>query len=157
MEAASADRGSQFLSVRIGGGEFAMDIMAIREIRGWIASTPLPHAPSYVRGMINLRGAALAIIDFAERLGLQGQPPSAASVVVVVESEGQVVGLLVDAVCDIITVRDQMRQALPETGGIACRRYIESLVMMEERIISILSLRAIIPAAGDLEIETQAA
>jgi purine-binding chemotaxis protein CheW len=131
---------NQLLSVRIG------DIMAIREIRGWIASTKLPHAPSYIRGMINLRGAALAIVDVAERLGLPSQDPNPASVVVVVEAEGSTVGLLVDAVCDIITIKDQMRQALPETGETESRRFLECLVMLDERIIGILSLRAILPA-----------
>ena len=51
----SKDHGAELLSVRIGTQEFAIDIMSVREIRGWIASTPLPHAPSYIRGMINLR------------------------------------------------------------------------------------------------------
>ena len=139
---------NELLSVKIGAQEFAMDIRSIREIRGWIASTHLPHAPSYVKGMINLRGTVLLVIDLAERLGLRAQEPNAASVVVVVECGAQVAGLLVDAVCDIITVTDDMRQATPETGSGVSRTYIEGLIMIESRIISVVSIQAIMPDAG---------
>lgn len=139
------DRGDQLLSVRVGDQEFAMTIMAIREIRGWIASTPLPHAPPYIKGMINLRGSVLAIIDLAIRLGLPNHDPTAASVVVVVESGDTVVGLLVDAVSDIVTITDDMRQTTPEIGDSISRAYVECLVMINERIIGILSLPAVIP------------
>jgi purine-binding chemotaxis protein CheW len=143
-----ADRRSELLSIRIGAQEFAMDIRSIREIRGWIASTHLPHAPSYIKGMINLRGTVLVVIDLAERLGLHAQEPNAASVVVVVEDGERVAGLLVDAVCDIITVTDDMRQATPETGSGSSREYIEGLIMMDNRIISIVSIPAIMPDAS---------
>ena len=86
----------QLLRVRIGEQEFALNIQAIREIRGWSSSTPLPHAPSYIKGMINVRGSVLAIIDLAERLGLPGAAPSATSVVVVIEDGDRVIGLLVE-------------------------------------------------------------
>jgi purine-binding chemotaxis protein CheW len=142
-----ADRRSELLSVRIGAQEFAIDIRSIREIRGWIASTHLPHAPSYIKGMINLRGTVLVVIDLAGRLGLASQEPNAASVVVVVEAGERVVGLLVDAVCDIITVTDDMRQSTPETGSDAPREFIEGLIMMDSRIISIVSIPALMPDA----------
>lgn len=145
--AAHTERRSELLSVRIGEQEFAMDIRSIREIRGWIASTHLPHAPSYIKGMINLRGVVLVVIDLADRLGLPSQEPNAASVVVVVETGDRVAGLLVDAVCDIITVTDDMRQATPETGSGSSREFIEGLIMMDNRIISIVSIPAIMPEA----------
>lgn len=141
----AGDTGNQLLSVRVGDQEFAMTIMAIREIRGWINSTPLPHAPPYIKGMINLRGTVLAIIDLAVRLGLPSREPTTASVVVVVEMGDKAVGLLVDAVSDIITVTDQMRQITPDTGDAVSRAYVESLIMINERIIGILSLATVIP------------
>ncbi len=135
----------EFLSVRLGTQEFAMDIKSIREIRGWIASTHLPYAPSFIKGMINLRGSVLVVIDLAMRLGLPATTPGAASVVVVVECGRRTVGLLVDAVCDIITVTDDMRQNTPETGSDVPGSFVEGLVMLESRIISILSIPALIP------------
>lgn len=136
---------SEMLSILIGAQEFALDIRAIREIRGWIDSIHLPHAPSYVKGMINLRGSVLLVIDLAERLGLQSRAANAATVVVVVETPTRVVGLLVDAVCDIITVTDDMCQPIPETGTTTSREYIEGLIMMDSRIISILAIAKLMP------------
>ncbi len=145
------DRRNELLSVRIGAQEFALDIRSIREIRGWIASTHLPHAPSYIKGMINLRGTVLVVIDLAERLGLPPQEPNAASVVVVVEDGDKTAGLLVDAVCDIITVTDDMRQTIPETGSNGPRQFIECLIMLDSRIISTVSIPAVMPDNATLE------
>jgi purine-binding chemotaxis protein CheW len=143
--AAYGEHRTELLSVRIGAQEFAMDIRSIREIRGWIASTHLPHAPSFIKGMINLRGTVLVVIDLAERLGLPSLEPSPASVVVVVEHGDKVAGLLVDAVCDIITVTDDMRQPTPETGTSTPREFVEGLIMMENRIISIVAIASLMP------------
>ncbi len=141
----AVDRGDRLISVRVGDQEFAMTIMAIREIRGWIASTPLPHAPPYIKGMINLRGRVMAIIDLAIRLGFQPREPTAASVVIVIEMGDTVAGLLVDAVSDIINVTEDMRQMTPNTGDSASRAYVEGLIMINEKIIGILSLPAVMP------------
>jgi purine-binding chemotaxis protein CheW len=142
---AKTDRGNELLSIRLSGQEFAISIMAIREIRGWVASTNLPHAPSYILGMINLRGTVLVVIDLAQRLGLDGQDPNPASVIVVVEANNRVVGLLVDEVCDIITVTDAMRQDTPSIEHGGSQDYIEGLVMIDERIISVIAVNAVVP------------
>ena len=141
--------GVEHLSVRIGVQDFALDIMQVREIRGWVASTPLPHAPAHIRGMINLRGVVMPIVDLAERLGLPTKAPDGASVVVVVELDNWVVGLLVEAVNDIVTVTDAMRQATPRTRNADSAGVIASVVMLDDRIVSILSLAAILPACAE--------
>jgi purine-binding chemotaxis protein CheW len=138
-------QGKELLSIRIGAQEFAIDIMSVREIRGWIASTPLPHAPSYIKGMVNLRGVILPIIDLAERLNFEAKDPNASSVVVVVETAGRIVGLLVDAVCDIITVTDDMIQGTPDVGSEAAIEIVQGLITLEGRIVSIISIPAIMP------------
>ncbi len=142
---AQTDRGNELLSIRLGGQEFAINIMVIREIRGWVAATHLPQAPSYILGMINLRGIVLVVIDLAQRLGLGGREPTPASVIVVVEANGRVVGLLVDEVCDIITVTDAMRQETPSIERGSSQDFIEGLVMIEERIISVIAINAVVP------------
>src|SRR6478752_8151648 len=90
----SANR--EFVAFRVGAQEFCIDIMGVREIRGWTPATPLPHAPVYVRGVINLRGAVLPIVDLAMRFGLGLTEPTPRSVIIVVQVHQQVVGLLVD-------------------------------------------------------------
>ncbi|HVE22173.1 MAG TPA: chemotaxis protein CheW, partial [Acidocella sp.] len=128
-----------------------------REIRGWISSTPLPHAPSYIKGMINLRGSVLAIIDLAERLGLPSVAPNGTSVVVVIEHGDRVIGLLVDAVSDIITTTDEMRQVAPETGSAASREFVEALLMRDQKIVGVLAIDAVMPKDTSIEAELDAA
>src|SRR5580692_4288506 len=100
----------ELISFRIGTQEFCVDIMAVREIRGWTSATPIPHSPNYVRGVINLRGAVLPIVDLAARLGFAVSEPTARSVIIVAHIGDRTVGLLVDAVSDILTVSDDLVQ-----------------------------------------------
>jgi purine-binding chemotaxis protein CheW len=136
---------TELLSVKIGEQEFALDIMSVREIRGWSNSTPLPHAPSYIKGMVNLRGLVVAIVDLAERLGLPSNAPGASSVVVVAEIGDQIVGLLVDAVCDIITVTDDMIQPSPHVGDGPVNDAVRGLIILDGRIVSVIRVDAILP------------
>ena len=68
----------ELIAFRIGGQEFCVNIMSVREIRGWTPATPLPHSPHYVMGVINLRGAVLPIMDLSLRLGMKPAEPTAA-------------------------------------------------------------------------------
>ena len=137
--------GAKMLSVRIHEQDFALDIGAVREIRGWTPATPLPHAPPYVLGMVNLRGAVVAILDLGARLGLAPSEPGPSSVVVVVEVEGRTVGLLVDAVSDIVTVPAEMIQAAPDVGTEAIQDVLRGITDIDGRLVSILAIAAVLP------------
>src|ERR1700754_299029 len=96
----------ELIAFRIGDQEFCVDIMSVREIRGWTQATAMPHAPHYMMGVINLRGAVLPIIDLSARLGMKLAEPTARHVIIVAQVKRNVVGLLVDAVSDILTITD---------------------------------------------------
>lgn len=138
---------TEFLSVRTSGQDFALNIMAVREIRGWTTSTPLPDMPHYVRGMINLRGAVLPILDLAARLDLPCSEPKSSSVVVVVEVDGTPMGLLVDEVCDIIAVTAEMRQPVPRIGSTSSTPMVECVITLGDRIVSVIAMDALAPDA----------
>lgn len=138
--------GSELVTVAIGGQHFAVDIMAVREIRGWTASTPLPHAPSYVLGMINLRGAVLPVIDLGARLGLAACARDSSSVVIVADIDGRQVGLLVDEVCDILTVSENMLQEAPDVGVEAVEEFVRGVLTTDEGIVTLLTLDGVLPA-----------
>jgi purine-binding chemotaxis protein CheW len=138
--------GCELIVVEIAGQQFAIDIMSVREIRGWSASTRLPHAPAHVLGMVNLRGSVLPVIDFAARLGLGESEPNAASVVIVAEIGERLVGLMVDAVCDILTLGNGMLQGAPEVGDPGVREFVRGVITTDEGIVTFLSLDAVIPA-----------
>jgi purine-binding chemotaxis protein CheW len=137
---AAGGHGPELIEVRIGAQRYAIDIMAVREIRGWTASTPLPHAPPHVLGMINLRGAILPVVDLGARLGMGATKADSASVVVVAHVIDHQVGLLVDAVCDILTIPDGALQATPDVGSGEAAAYVSGVMTTADGIVSVLSL-----------------
>ena len=139
--------GSELISVLIRGQAFAIDIMSVREIRGWRAATPLPHAPPRVLGMMNLRGVALPVVDLGARLGMGPAQPDAASVVVVAQAGDVQVGLVLDAVCDILQVTPGMIQAPPDVGSEDGLRFVTGVMTTDSGIVGLLCLDHLLPPA----------
>jgi purine-binding chemotaxis protein CheW len=140
----------ELISFRIGAQEFCVDIMAIREIRGWTPATALPQSPAFVKGVINLRGAVLPIVDLASRLGFESTEVNDRNVIIVADIGGQVVGLLVDAVSDILTVTDDVIQPTPDVASETAKTFVRGLIAMDGRMISLIGLERVLP---DLELE----
>jgi purine-binding chemotaxis protein CheW len=138
--------GAELVTVAIGEQQFAIDIMSVREIRGWTASTPLPNAPSHFLGMINLRGSILPVVDLGARLGLGATAADRSSVVIVVQIGTRQVGLLVDAVCDILALSDGMMQAPPDIGAPEVNEFVAGVMTTDHGIVSLLCLDNILPA-----------
>jgi len=145
-EQANLSSGIELLTFQVGGQEYAIDIMSVREIRGWSNATPLPHAPDFVRGVINLRGTVLTIVDLADRLGMGKTEASERNVIIVVQAEKETVGLLVDAVSDILAINKFELQAPPEMSADNDHSYVSSLIIAEDRMIRILSISAALPS-----------
>lgn len=136
---------TEVIAFRVDDDEYCVDIMSVREIRGWTPATRLPHAPSYVRGVINLRGAVLPIIDLANRLGFDMTEPSERNVIIVAQMEGQLFGLLVDAVSDIMTITADDLQPTPNVGSEQARTFIKNVIARDELMIRFIDLKQILP------------
>ncbi len=137
---------AELITVVIGEQRFAIDIQLVREIRGWTNSTPLPNAPDYVLGVINLRGAVLPVLNLAARLGLPASEARSSSVVIVVDLVGRTVGLLVDAVSDIINVGEGEIQPAPVIGAASSKGLARGMITTEEGIITLIDMSGILPA-----------
>lgn len=135
----------ELISFCVGEQEFCVDIMGVREIRGWAPATPLPQTPPYMRGVMNLRGTVLPIMDLAVRLGLAPTQPSDRSVIIVVRSGERSFGLLVDAVSDILTIGPDTIQPTPDVACDRVRNFVRGLIAIEGRMISHIDLSRILP------------
>ncbi|MBB5043834.1 purine-binding chemotaxis protein CheW [Shinella fusca] len=122
-----------------------MNIMSVREIRGWTPATAMPHAPPYVLGVINLRGAVLPIVDLSLRLGMKAAEPTVRHVIIVAQVGPKVVGLLVDAVSDILTVTDENIQPTPDIANEAEKAYARGILAIEGRMICLIELDSLFP------------
>lgn len=132
----------ELLTFRLADQEYALDIMSVREIRGWTHATPLPHAPDYMKGVINLRGTVLPVMDLGMRLGLTERKQSDRSVIIVVNCEDAMTGLLVDAVSDIIAITADDLQPPPEGSTSVGSGVVSNLTLVDERMIRVLDLGA---------------
>lgn len=135
----------ELISFAVGKQEFCIDVMSVREIRGWTPATVLPHSQAFVRGVINLRGAVLPIIDLSVRLGFPPVEAMGRHVIIVVQVGSQVAGLLVDAVSDILTVSDADILPPPDVASDMAKRFVSGLLAMDGRMISILSVDNVLP------------
>ncbi|MGO9740579.1 MAG: chemotaxis protein CheW [Roseiarcus sp.] len=141
----------EYITFRIGSQYFCVDIMSVREIRGWTPATALPHAPAYVRGVINLRGSVLPIVDLAERLGFPQTDASARQVIIVVQIGAQIIGLLVDAVSDILTLTTENIQPTPDVASDFVKSFVRGILAFDGRMIGVIELD------GVMSTETEAA
>ena len=135
----------ELIAFRVGRQEFCINVMMVREIRGWTAATALPRAPRYVRGVINLRGAVLPIVELAVRLGMQAAEPTARNVIIVVQIGNKQIGLLVDAVSDILTAKDKDIQPTPDVTSDVVKSFVKGLLPVDGRMISLITLDHVLP------------
>jgi purine-binding chemotaxis protein CheW len=139
-------RDSELIAFRLGEQEFCLDIMSVRDIRGWTPTTPLPHSSHYVKGVINLRGAVLPVVDLAARLGFEATEPSARHVIIITQVGDQTIGLLVDAVSDILTVNSGSIQATPDVASELARSFMKGVIAMDGRMLSLIALDSVLRA-----------
>jgi purine-binding chemotaxis protein CheW len=133
----------ELLTFKLADQEYSLDIMSVREIRGWTRTTPLPHAPAYMKGVINLRGTVLPVMDLSQRLGLKPRDHTNRNVIIVVKHEDVLTGLLVDAVSDIIALTADDLQPPPDMQSGTGLNVVKALTLIDERMIRVLDLNSI--------------
>lgn len=134
----------QFISFTVGTEEYGIDIMAIREIKGWTPTTTLPEAPEHVRGVIDLRGSIVPIIDLRARFRRGRTEVTPTHVILVVAIQEMMVGLLADAVVDIVTVASSDIQPVPNLDHQGHQGYLSGIVSVEGRMVVLLDLDSLI-------------
>lgn len=137
----------QIVTFKVDERIFGIDVGAVREIKGWQATTPLPHSAPHVRGVLNLRGVILAVYDLRTSIGLGTTNATATHVIVVVDVEDKVAGLLVDSVSDIVDVPVSAVRPAPDLERDE-HGLIEGLVLLDTDIVALLDLAAVIRDGG---------
>ncbi|KIQ05572.1 chemotaxis protein CheW [Agrobacterium tumefaciens] len=130
----------EIIAFRLHDQEFCVRTTTIREIRGWGPATPIPHAPTDVIGVMNLRGTVIPIIDLANKLGMSSTDPNERSAIVVAEVHGMAMGLVVDRVSDILTVSESLLQPIPEISVSPGMHYADGIIAQSDGMICFLNL-----------------
>jgi purine-binding chemotaxis protein CheW len=146
--AASAEL-TQFISFTISADNYGVDIMAVREIKGWSEITHLPEQPDYVRGVLNLRGVIVPIVDLRCRFGQGLTEATVLHVVIIVQIDDHLVGLLADRVSDIISVDPAKIKAVPKVAHGARVNFLLGIVTVDDAMIALIDLsRLLAPPVG---------
>jgi purine-binding chemotaxis protein CheW len=139
----------ELVAFRTAGQDFCIDILSVREIRGWSRPALLPHAPTFVQGVINLRGAVVPILDLAKRLGLEPIEDTDRNVIIVAAIQNRTVGLLVEAVTDILSVPACGVQPTPDLASETTRNMLRGVVVQDSRLIRLLDVGQLLPQADE--------
>jgi purine-binding chemotaxis protein CheW len=140
---------AEFLTFNVNNGEYSVDIMQVREIRGWSEATRLPNSPEYVRGVINLRGVIIPIFDLRARFGMAVIDPTAKNVIIILAVGDKTIGILVDSVSDILDVPKSEIRDTPAMDSDISVDFIEGLVPIGNRMVILLNVAKLFKA--DLE------
>ena len=139
----------QFVTFRLGEQLYCVEIMSVREIRASSVITALPNAPEYVKGVINLRGAIVPIVDLKARFALDRSPAAQGEIVVIVSIGGRLKGLLVDDVSDILTVGRSEIAAIPNADGEPRTHFFAGLITTGDTMLIVIALDRLTPSMGN--------
>jgi len=131
---------TQFISFGIGDDQYGVDIMAVREIKGWSNVTHLPKQPEYVRGVLNLRGVIVPIVDLRCRFGQGLTETTPLHIMIIVQIDGRQVGLIGDRVLDIVEIEASQIQPVPRTAQSTTADFLSGLVTHENAMIALIDL-----------------
>ncbi|MHB1057577.1 MAG: chemotaxis protein CheW [Rhodanobacter sp.] len=155
---------SQQLTFDLAGEEYGVEILAVREIRGWSRVTRIPQTPAYLLGVLNLRGAIVPIMDLRLRFGLERESYGDSTVVIIVAIGERLFGIVVDAVSDVIDIDPAAVKPVPDMGAVVDTRYLKGLATHADRMVMLLdveklmrpedveTLDAALPAIQEVEV-----
>lgn len=134
------DDHQQFLTFRLGQEEYGIEILKVQEIKGYTAITPIPNAPPHVKGVMNLRGSVVPVVDLRVRFGMPSEEFTKFTVIIVVKVGARVVGLVVDAVSDVLDINKSQIEPAPDLGQGVDVSFLTGMAHAGERLVELLEV-----------------
>ena len=156
MKTATAAREAtrEVLVFVLGREEYGVDILKVQEIRGYEKVTPIPSAPDYLKGVMNLRGVIVPVIDMRVKFKMPEVRYDTFTVVVILRIAGRVIGLVVDAVSDVVHFAESDVRAAPQLGSLVDGSFIAGLATQGERMVLLLDIEKLL-SSGELNLLQQ--
>jgi len=132
--------GNEFLTFTLGSEEYGIDILKVQEIRGYEAVTKIANTPEFIKGVVNLRGTIVPIVDLRIKFNLGSVEYNQFTVVIILNVKGRVVGIVVDSVSDVIALSNDQIRAAPEFAGELESDYITGLGTVAERMLILVDI-----------------
>lgn len=139
--------GEEYLAFTLGREEYGIDILKVQEIRGYETVTRIANAPDFIKGVINLRGIIVPIVDLRIKFQLERVEYNQYTVVIILNLTDRVVGIVVDGVSDVLTLQSQQIKPAPEFSGALDTEYIRGLGSIEERMLILVDIERLLMSA----------
>jgi|SRR5665213_1109949 len=134
----------EFLTFTLGSEEYGIDILKVQEIRGYNAVTPIISAPAFIKGVMNLRGTIVPIVDLRIKFGVGNAEYNAFTVVIVLKIASRVIGIVVDSVSDVLQLSAEQIREAPEFGSAMDTEYLMGLGALEDRMLILVDIERLI-------------
>ena len=157
MEHTGTANSGEFLTFTLGGEEYGIDILKVQEIRGYDAVTKIANSPPSIKGVINLRGAIVPIVDLRIKFNLGEPTYDQFTVVIILNVANRVMGIVVDGVSDVIALTAEQLKPAPEFGTSLDTQYIMGLGTVEERMIIVVDIESLMSSQEMALVESAAA
>lgn len=156
----AAHLSNQYLTFFLAGEEYGVGILDVQEVKAWEGVTQIPNAPAHVKGVLDLRGTIVPIVDLRTRFGLPSQEYGITTVIVVLKLEqagdSQVIGVVVDAVSDVMDVTDSQIKDAPDFNGDAQSLFIRGLASLNNKLVILLDTNRLLSRGELTELKKQA-
>jgi purine-binding chemotaxis protein CheW len=139
--------GGEFLTFRLGEEEYGIDILRVQEIRSYESPTRIANAPSFIKGVVNLRGVIVPIVDLRLKLGCDSAEYDGFTVVIVLNVKGRVVGAVVDSVSDVLQLSKDAVKAAPEMSSSVDTSYITGIGNVGDRMLILMDIEGFMSSA----------
>lgn len=143
--------GGEFLTFTLGPEEYGIDILKVQEIRGYDAVTTIANTPNFIKGVINLRGIIVPIVDMRIKFNLENVTYDQLTVVIILNLESRVVGMVVDGVSDVIALSPEQIKAAPQFGATLDTKYLMGLGTVDERMLILVDIEKLM-SSHDMEL-----
>lgn len=145
----------QYLTFILAGEEYGVDILRVQEIKGWDNVTPIPNTPEYIKGVINLRGTIIPIIDLRQKFNIEKVEYGPMTVVIVLkvqaEDHARIMGIVVDAVSEVYNIDETRLQPPPDFGDVVNVRFMKGMATIDEKMIILLDIDHLL-TSGELAV-----
>ncbi|HXC39508.1 MAG TPA: chemotaxis protein CheW [Burkholderiales bacterium] len=145
--AAAEAQANEFLTFTLGSEEYGIEILKVQEIRGWEQPTTIANAPDFIKGVINLRGTIVPIVDLRIKFNLGDPQYNQFTVVIILNVANRVVGAVVDSVSDVLTLAGEQIRPAPEFGGVLDMQHITGLGTVDQRMLILVDIEKLMTSA----------
>ena len=142
-----ASGGREYLTFTLGSEEYGMDILKVQEIRGYDAVTRIANTPDFIKGVINLRGVIVPIVDMRIKFNVGTAEYGQFTVVIIINVLGRVVGMVVDGVSDVVALAPEQIRPAPELSSSLDTRYLAGLATVDERMLILVDIETLMGSA----------